>query len=474
MDKKRMKNMDENGDVAIPTDKEMLATWMECNLDLYHEFKDFFETILFRPEEKELIELYEDSNDIIFCMGALYSLAKGISTLDEWYTDAITTKDDFSFAICCYLCFDNGLEQIKQGIEGITAFLQKTDYSEALKIFIKQKVEDERNEKPINPDRELNLLTIRRWHYDHPREYAEFLESIDKAYNGDMTFATKGFNYLMEMLSLGGVNDMMELISSFIPGTDGFMKSMTSSVNSSFHDKLSKIMESSLDNEVTRMKILNGNPHFNSTLYWLVFDNGFPKAVNLISQTLLGEDNIPLLKMLGNEAIQSMIHTSFEKASYTKSQWKDSKKGTIKKIVASTLLDAKGRRGRKSTFVLLEEMLPLEHTTILTGQIQKIFIEWKEADETDTILAYIFAALTKGNLLNSNYNYRTFHAAMREKFYDYHIKPGFDLAEAIYNAIIAENPDYNIIISDNQVKRGRKHTTDIKIRLQSAINPNIS
>lgn len=171
-----------------------------------------------------------------------------------------------------------------------------------------------------------------------------------------MTFATKGFNYLMEILSLGGVNDMMELISSFIPGTDGFMKSMTSSVNSSFHDKLSKIMESSLDNEVTRMKILNGNPHFNSTLYWLVFDNGFPKAVNLISQTLLGEDNIPLLKMLGNEAIQSMIHTSFEKASYTKSQWKDSKKGTIKKIVASTLLDAKGRRGRKSTFVLLEEM----------------------------------------------------------------------------------------------------------------------
>ena len=91
-----MKNMDENGDVAIPTDKEVLATWMESNLDLYHEFKDFFDTILFRPEEKELIELYEDSNDIIFCMGALYSLAKGISTLDEWYTDAITTKDDFS------------------------------------------------------------------------------------------------------------------------------------------------------------------------------------------------------------------------------------------------------------------------------------------------------------------------------------------------------------------------------------------
>lgn len=468
-----MKNMEEDNEVAIPIDKEVLAIWMKDNLELYHEFKEFFETILLKPEEKELIELYEDCNDIIFCTGALYSLAKGHSTLDEWYTDAITTKDEFSFAICCYLCFDNGLEQIKRGIEGITVFLQKTGYPEAIKTFIKQKVEDEKNEKPINPDRELNLLTLRRWHYDHPREYAEFLESIDKAYKGDMTFATKGFNYLMEMLSLGGINDMMELISSFIPGTDGFMKNMTSSGNTSFHDKLSKIMESSLDNEVTRMKILNGNPHFNSTLYWLVFDNGFPKAVDLISQTLLGEGNIPLLKMLGNEAIQSLIHTSFEKASYTKAQWKESKKGSIKKIVASSLLEAKGRRGRKSTFVLLEEMLPQEHTAILTDQIQKILSEWKEVDATDTILAYIFAALTKGNLLNSDYNYRTFHAAMREKFYDYHIKPGFDLAEAIYNAIIAKDLDYNIIISDNQVKRGRKHTTSIQVRLLSAINTNI-
>lgn len=468
-----MKNMEEDNEVAIPIDKEVLAVWMKDNLDLYHEFKEFFETILLKPEEKELIELYEDCNDIIFCTGALYSLAKGHSTLDEWYTDAITTKDEFSFAICCYLCFDNGLERIKRGIEGITVFLQKTGYPEAIKTLIKQKVEDERDEKPINPDRELNLLTLRRWHYDHPREYAEFLESIDKAYNGDMTFATKGFNNLMEMLSLGGVDDMMELISSFISGTDIFMKNMTSSGNTSFHDKLSKIMESSLDNEVTRMKILNGNPHFNSTLYWLVFDNGFLKAVDLISQTLLGEGNIPLLKMLGNEAIQSLIHTSFEKASYTKAQWKDSKKGSIKKIVASSLLDAKGRRGRKSTFVLLEEMLPQEHTAILTDQIQKILSEWKEVDETDTILAYIFAALTKGNLLNSDYNYRTFHAAMREKFYDYHIKPGFDLAEAIYNAIIAKDLDYNIIISDNQVKRGRQHTTSIKLRLLSAINTNI-
>lgn len=47
-----MKNMEENGNVVIPTDKEVLAAWMEDNLDLYHEFKEFFETILLGLKKK--------------------------------------------------------------------------------------------------------------------------------------------------------------------------------------------------------------------------------------------------------------------------------------------------------------------------------------------------------------------------------------------------------------------------------------
>ena len=49
--------MEKGNEVVIPIDKEVLATWMKDNLDLYHECKKFFETILFRSEEKELIEL---------------------------------------------------------------------------------------------------------------------------------------------------------------------------------------------------------------------------------------------------------------------------------------------------------------------------------------------------------------------------------------------------------------------------------
>ena len=118
-------------------------------------------------------------------------------------------------------------------------------------------------------------------------------------------------------------------------------------------------------------------------------------------------------------------------------------------------------------------MLHSEYTTSLTDEIKIILSEWKRLDETDTILAYTFAALVQGELINNDYNYRTFHAAMREKFPKYHINIGYDWAEAIYNAIITKDLDYNVSISEDQIKRCRKYATDIKLRLLSAINPNI-
>ena len=76
---------------------------------------------------------------------------------------------------------------------------------------------------------------------------------------------------------------------------------------------------------------------------------------------------------------------------------------------------------------------------------------------------------------NTEYNYRTFHAAMREKFSNYNISKGFDWAEAIYNAIMSDDEEgnYNSTISGDQIDRGRKYAADIKLRLLSAINPNI-
>ena len=122
----------------------------------------------------------------------------------------------------------------------------------------------------------------------------------------------------------------------------------------------------------------------------------------------------------------------------------------------------------------MEEMLPSGEVPVLISEIQKVLSEWKQVDDADIILPYIFAALVTGGLINGDYNYRTFHAAMREKFPDYHIREGFNWVEAVYNAIMSEDNSGNLDVSDAQIRRGRKYARDIKLRLLSAINPNIN
>ena len=62
---------------------------------------------------------------------------------------------------------------------------------------------------------------------------------------------------------------------------------------------------------------------------------------------------------------------------------------------------------------------------------------------------------------------------MREKFPDYNIDKGFDWIEAVYNAIMPNNDDGNLNVSEKHIARGRRHAKDIRLRLQSATIPNI-
>ena len=151
----------------------------------------------------------------------------------------------------------------------------------------------------------------------------------------------------------------------------------TKNISETCCDKLGSILNSSLNNEATRQKILSNNPHFNSTLYWLAFDNGFPKAVEIISKNLLSDGNLGFIKTIGGEAIQSLVHASFENAGYTKGQWKNIDKGPSKKIVASTLMDLKGRRGRRDICLLLEEMICPEYRDQIILEMDKIIAENK-------------------------------------------------------------------------------------------------
>lgn len=460
-------------------DEKVLLEWKEAHADVYSKFKQDLEGQLQKPYHQNILDLGDGNAESLQSVIAnLYAVSSEERfDIDKLYTKAVESGEASAYCLCCYLLFDNGEDRLA---DAITDKVEKPDAQEILdavqeyRRFYKQNRKQEVAE--ITTD-ELNILSLRRWHYDHPEEYKEFTDTFQKAYDGDMTFIQTNFFFLMEMFSTKGVKGMMKIVASLFPGNKHYQQSLMERDENPLKGRLSEMLDSSLNNEAIRERLLHKNPYLFSLYYWIIFDNGFLHAADLISQTFLKPESPYWEKLIGRRCVETLIGASIDKARYTKGQWKEVtqklKKGEAKQVIESTLLEVQGRRGKKHTFVLMEEMFPEEYKPILINAIEKELAEWKKIDETDTILAYIFAALVMGGLTNASYGYHAFHAAMREKFPDYHIKQGFDFTEALYNAIISEDLDYNTNISDKQVKRGRKFTAYIKHRLLSAINPNI-
>ena len=290
-----------------------------------------------------------------------------------------------------------------------------------------------------------------------------------------MNFFIKGMSYLTEMLSLDGIEGITVLLESLCPGTESYNKAQFLSNNQQVHEKLKDLFASTLNQEIVKQKLLHNNPFMCSAFYWMIFDNGFVKMGDLLSKTMMGENSSIWQKGFGGQFMRSLMLTSLEKASYTKGAWKAmNKNGVGKEVVSSTLQEAKGRRGRKQVSVLLEEMFMPPYVELLTKEIRNILTEWMETNGTDSILAYLFAALTSCNLLNDSYNYRTFHTAILEKFPDFGFKPGFDWAEALYNAIINEyGYDYNLSLSEKTVTKGKEQANLICIRLRTLLSSDV-
>jgi len=459
-------------------DENVLLDWKEAHADVYFKFKQDLEEQLLKPYHQTVLDLgdgnAEPLQSVIVNLAAVSS--KEGFDIDKLYAKAVESGDASVYCLCCYLLFDNGEGRLADAIADKVEKPDAQEIFEAIqdyKRFYKQNRKQEVAE--ITTD-ELNILTLRRWHYGHPEEYKEFTNTFQKAYDGDMTFIQTNFFFLMEMFSTKGVKGMMKIVASLFPGNKHYQQSLMGSDENPLKGRLSEMLDSSLNNEAIRERLLHKNPYLFSLYYWIIFDNGFLHAADLISQTFLKPESPYWEKIIGRRCVESLIGASIDKARYSKSQWKEVTqkltKGEARQVIDIALLEVQGRRGRKSTFVILEEMLSTEHVSILTDEIQKLLQEWKQLEDTDSILAYIFAALVKGNLLCGEYNYRTFHAAVQEKFPDFHINKGYDWAEALCNAILSDGLNYNINISEDQVKRGRRYATDIKLRLLSLVNPN--
>lgn len=458
--------------------EEVLLDWKESHADVYFKFKQDLEEQLLKPYHQNILDLgdgnAEPLQSVIVNLAAVSS--KEGFDIDKLYAKAVESGDASVYCLCCYLLFDNGEGRLADAIADKVEKPDAQKIFEAIqdyKRFYKQNRKQEVAE--ITTD-ELNILTLRRWHYGHPEEYKEFTNTFQKAYDGDMTFIQTNFFFLMEMFSTKGVKGMMKIVASLFPGNKHYQQSLMGSDENPLKGRLSEMLDSSLNNEAIRERLLHKNPYLFSLYYWIIFDNGFLHAADLISQTFLKPESPYWEKIIGRRCVESLIGASIGKARYSKSQWKEVtqklKKGEARQVIDTALLEVQGRRGRKSTFVILEEMLSTEHVSILTDEIQKLLQDWKQLEDTDSILAYIFAALVKGNLLCGEYNYRTFHAAVQEKFPDFHINKGYDWAEALCNAVLSDDLNYNINISEDQVKRGRRYATDIKLRLLSLVNPN--
>lgn len=459
-------------------EEKVLLDWKEAHADVYFKFKQDLEEQLLKPYHQNILDLgdgnAEPLQSVIVNLAAVSS--KEGFDIDKLYAKAVESGDASVYCLCCYLLFDNGEGRLADAIADKVEKPDAQEIFEAIqdyKRFYKQNRKQEVAE--ITTD-ELNILTLRRWHYGHPEEYKEFTNTFQKAYDGDMTFIQTNFFFLMEMFSTKGVKGMMKIVASLFPGNKHYQQSLMGSDENPLKGRLSEMLDSSLNNKAIRERLLHKNPYLFSLYYWIIFDNGFLHAADLISQTFLKPESPYWEKLIGRRCVEALIGASIDKARYSKVQWKEVtqklKKGEARQVIDVALLEVQGRRGRKSTYVLLEEMLSTEHVSILTDEIQKLLQDWKQLEDTDSILAYIFAALVKGNLLCGEYNYRTFHAAVQEKFPDFHINKGYDWAEALCNAVLSDDLNYNINISEDQVKRGRRYATDIKLRLLSLVNPN--
>ena len=461
----------------LPPDKHHLQAkmkeWLDANQETYSQFKDKIQSALKESMCGKNCELSDDEMTA-FQSTILEMLDKEDGTLGELTEHFITSVKGCNVFACCLYCYlelDNGLKEIA---DAVTEIELPTD-SKYVKDGIKAYLQDKRRETQEAVNKDLNLLSLRRWHYDHPEDYQEFTDLFTKACKGDMTFFIKGMSYLTEMLSLNGIEGITELLKSLCPGTESYNKAQFSKSNQQVHERLKDLFASTLNQDTVKEKLHHNNPFMCSTFYWMVFDDGFVKMGDLFSKTMMGENSSIWQKGFGGQFMRSMMLTSLEKAGYTKGTWKTmSKNGVAKDVVSSTLQEAKGRRGRRQTCVLIEEMLMPPHAEILANEIRNILTEWMEANGTDSILAYLFAALTNCNLLNDSYNYRTFHTAILEKFPDLSFKSGFDWAEALYNAIINEHGyDYNLSLSEKAVQTGKEQANQIGIRLRTLLSPDV-
>ena len=174
-----------------PSQSEM-QEWLEANREIYADFKSNIQSLLKNLLYDSHTEQLDDETAVLRNI-ILETMAKDGSAdeIIDKFSNAIKEGNVSACCLYCYLELDNGLNEIEYAM---TKF-EKSEDAKYIKAGIQAYLEDKKNEtQAVNKD--LNLLSLRRWHYDHPEEYQEFINLFAKTYEGDMTFILKGISYL--------------------------------------------------------------------------------------------------------------------------------------------------------------------------------------------------------------------------------------------------------------------------------------
>lgn len=455
--------------------RHSLKRWLQTNQEVYLQFKIKIQSVLESPSWDMIKQLDEAQTEYYQnCLNKMEALEE-VSEEEVVLCIEKALKEDDQDACCwyCFLILDQGYETFQQAIERF----KQSDDGRLTRDCIQSYLQIHAQESQQIVHAELSLLGLRRWHYEHSKEYSDFLNSFRDSYEGNMDFAYKGIFHLVDMLSFKGLKEIISLFRSHCPGTEEHQFAQLSECHTTMYEQLDCLFGSSVDKAIPHQKLLRNNPYLFSAYYWMIFDDGFIKLADWVSASMLKADSSRWKRILAESIIESLVHTSFNKLpfAYSKKKWESMSKGVAKEKVQSILQKINGRRGRKQVYVLLEEMLNPDDVHKLMTEITSILTEWKEEDgEKNTILACLYAALTNCRLLNGTFNYRTFHAAILERFPSLGFKAGFDYAEALYYTILDGNIcKGNTSLTDSVIQKGKNKAQQLGLHFRIVLSSDV-
>src|SRR3712207_594061 len=200
-------------------DKNVLLEWKEAHADVYSKFKQDLEGQLQKPYHQTILDLGDGDAELLQSVIVNFAAvsSKDGFDIDNLYAKAVGSGDVSTYCLCYYLQFDDGTDRLAKVIEEKPEEPGTQEIIDAVEEYKRFHNENHNQETAKITSDELNLLTLRRWHYDHPQEYADFTATFQKAYDGDMTFINNNFFLLMEFMSFNGVKGMMKIVASLVP-----------------------------------------------------------------------------------------------------------------------------------------------------------------------------------------------------------------------------------------------------------------